>query len=217
MPEVELLGGPRVPAGTVYCIGRNYAAHAAELGNAVPSEPVVFLKAAAAIRGLEGGPLAFPTESFHHEVELVLLLGTEVPLGGDPGWGVVRAVALGLDLTRRGVQSVCKQQGLPWTTAKSFAGSAVLGPFVDVAELGDPASIRFSLEVNGELRQQGDPALMLFPVPALLSHLARLAPLYPGDLVFTGTPEGVGPLRAGDRFRTSLRAGHRRWDFHGHL
>ena len=217
MPHIELLGGPRVPVGTVYCIGRNYAAHAAELGNEVPSEPVVFLKAAAAVRGLHAGPVAFPDESFHHEIEIVLLIGDEVPHGADPGWAAVRAVALGLDLTRRGVQAVCKQKGLPWTTAKSFAGSAVVGPFVPVAELGDPASLRFSLAVGEELRQQGEIGRMLFSVPAVLAYLASLAPLYPGDLVFTGTPEGVGPLRVGDEFRAVLEAQGGRWEFVGTL
>ncbi len=217
MPHVELLGGPRVPVGTIYCIGRNYAAHAAELGNEVPEEPVVFLKAAGALRGLEGGAVAFPSETFHHETELVVLLGQDVPLGGDPGWSAVAAVAVGLDLTRRQVQAVCKEKRLPWTPSKSFAGSATVGPFVARSELVDPGALGFSLEVEGELRQQGDAARMLFDVPTLLRHLASLAPLYAGDLVFTGTPEGVGPLRVGDRFRTSLTSGPRRWDFHGHL
>ncbi len=209
--------GARVPVGTVYNIGRNYAQHAAELGNEVPEEPVVFLKARTAVRGLDGGPLAFADESFHHEVELVLLIGASVPLGGDPGWGAVEGVALGLDLTRREVQGRCKAKGLPWTTAKSFAGSAVVGPVLPLAALGGVAPVRFSLDVNGERRQTGDTAQMVFPVPVLLRYLASLAPLEPGDLVFTGTPAGVGPVRRGDALALRLEAPAGTWDWSGRL
>lgn len=206
-----------VAVGTVYCIGRNYAAHAAELGNAVPSEPVVFLKAAASVRGLQPAPLAFPEERPHHEVELVLRLGAPVGLGETAGWEVVDAVTLGLDLTRRPVQARCKEAGHPWTAAKSFAGSAVLGPFLRREALGDPAALRFSLWVQGALKQEGDPGLMLFDVPAILAHLASLNPLRSGDLVFTGTPRGVGPIAVGDAFRMQLRAAGGTWDFAGVL
>ena len=119
--QVQRVDGSAVDVGTVYAIGRNYAAHARELGNAVPAptdDPVVFLKARTAVRGLEPAPLAFPDESFHHEVEIVLLLGEDVSLGGSPGWAAVAGVALGLDLTRREVQARCKERGLPWVPAK---------------------------------------------------------------------------------------------------
>jgi 2-keto-4-pentenoate hydratase/2-oxohepta-3-ene-1,7-dioic acid hydratase in catechol pathway len=216
MREVQDLGGARFSVGTVYAIGRNYAAHARELGNAVPEDPVVFLKARAAVRGLEPAPLAF-AESFHHEVGLVLRIGRDVPLGAPGGWDDVAGVALGLDLTRREVQARCKEKGLPWTTAKSFAGSAVLGPFVPRGELGDLDRLAFALEVNGEARQRGEIGGMTFPVPHLLRFLASLAPLEPGDLVFTGTPEGVGPIRAGDAFVLSLRATSGSWSWPGVL
>jgi len=191
---------------TIWCIGRNYAKHAKELGNAIPSEPVVFLKAASCLRGLEPAPIAFPDESFHHELEVVLHIAEAVPLGGDPGWSCVGAVSLGLDLTRRGVQGDCKARGLPWTTAKSFAGAAILGPSVPLHELGDPAALAFHLDVDGERRQQGRLVDMLFDVPTLLRYLASLAPLTPGDLVYTGTPEGVGPIRVGQSFTLALQA-----------
>lgn len=216
MAEVTLLDGDRVSVGTLYHIGRNYAAHAAELGNQVPTSPLVFLKARSAVRGLAPSPLAYD-EAFHHEVELVLLLGEAVPLGARAGWEAVRAVGVGLDLTRREVQARCKEQGLPWTAAKSFAGSAVVGPLIDRSALGDPAALRFGLEVNGEVRQQGEIGRMIFPVPTLLGHLASMAPLEPGDLVYTGTPEGVGPIRAGDRFRMWLAGADREWGFDGVL
>lgn len=216
MVEVELADGGRVAVGTVYNIGRNYAAHAAELGNAVPEDPVVFLKARTAVRGLRSGPLAFD-ESFHHEVELVLLVGTAVPLGARPGWEAVRAVALGLDLTRREVQARCKEKGLPWVPAKSFAGSAVVGPFLPLSAVGDPERVAFSLAVNGEVRQRGRLEQMVFPIPRILAHLASLAPLEPGDLVYTGTPSGVGPIRRGDAFSTTLEAPGGSWTWNGEL
>ena len=216
MIVVEAIDGPPIPVGTVYGIGRNYAAHAAELGNAVPEDPVVFLKARAAVRGLSPAPMAFD-EAFHHEVEVVLVLGRPVPLGAAAGWDAVRGVALGLDLTRREVQNRCKEKGLPWTPAKSFAGSAVVGPVVPLERLGDPERLRFSLAVNGEVRQRGDLSLMVFPIPRILGHLASLAPLEPGDLVFTGTPAGVGPIRRGDPFAAELVAERETFRWEGRL
>jgi 2-keto-4-pentenoate hydratase/2-oxohepta-3-ene-1,7-dioic acid hydratase in catechol pathway len=189
---------------TIWCIGRNYAAHAKELGNEVPDEPVIFLKAEACRRGLAPEPVAFPDEAFHHELELVLHIGAAAPLGSDPGWAAVRGVSLGLDLTRRQVQSTCKAKGVPWTRAKSFAGSAVVGPEVPLAEVGDPDALAFHLDVDGERRQVGRIADALFDVPSILRHLTQLAPLTPGDLVFTGTPHGVGPIRVGQRFELTL-------------
>ena len=215
MRQVPLVDGTRADVGTVYCIGRNYAAHAAELGNAVPEQPVVFLKSATALRGLDATPVAFPDATFHHEVEIVLLIGSEVPLGGRGTWAAVRALGLGLDVTRRDVQTRCKADGLPWTPAKSFAGSAVVAPMVPLAALGEPAEVRFSLDVDGERRQEGDPGRMIFDVPTILTYLASLAPLVPGDLVFTGTPEGVGPLSVGASFAMTLRAPTGTWTFEG--
>jgi 2-keto-4-pentenoate hydratase/2-oxohepta-3-ene-1,7-dioic acid hydratase in catechol pathway len=216
--NVSLVDGRTVAVGTIYGIGRNYAAHAAELSNPAPAEPVVFLKARTSVRGLTAtAPIAFEAETFHHEVELVLLIGREVPLGSRPGWGAVEAVTLGLDLTRRAVQDQLKAKGLPWTTSKSFAGSAVLAPFLPVGLVGDPTTIRFELEVAGELRQRGTPRSMLFDVPTVLAFLASLAPLAPGDLVFTGTPEGVGPIRKGDPFRMRLDTSEAEWAFDGIL
>jgi 2-keto-4-pentenoate hydratase/2-oxohepta-3-ene-1,7-dioic acid hydratase in catechol pathway len=216
--NVKLVDGREVTVGTVYGIGRNYAAHAAELSNPVPKgEPVVFLKARTSVRGLTAAPVAFAGEMFHHEVELVLLVGREVGLGERAGWDAVEAVTLGLDLTRRAEQERLKHQGLPWTTSKSFAGSAVLAPFVPFGFVGDPAAIRFELEVDGTVRQRGTPASMVFDVPAILTFLASLAPLQPGDVVFTGTPEGVGPIRKGDPFRMRLDTADAQWAFEGVL
>lgn len=185
---------------TIYCIGRNYAAHAKELGNEIHGEPVVFLKAENAKRGLESSPMAFANETFHFEAELVLRIGRQISLGQKAGWNDVDSVTLGLDLTRRGVQEELKKKGLPWTLAKSFKGSAILGTWVERKRFQDLSRIQFSLDVNGELRQKGDTSMMLFPVPQLLTFLASFNELQIGDLVFTGTPEGVGPIKAGDSF-----------------
>ena len=132
-PSVDIVGGEHSEVRNVWCIGRNYVEHARELGNAVPTEePVLFLKASSACRPLSAGPIAFESETFHHEIEMVLLVGEHVPLGGltaerDPT-ACVRAVGLGLDLTRRGKQAELKKAGLPWTLAKSFAGEASMRP-----------------------------------------------------------------------------------------
>lgn len=192
-------------SGNIYCIGRNYAEHAKELGHEVPAEPVVFLKAPSALRRLAEGPLAFPDETYHHELELVLLVGRHLKVQSDVGPDSVAAVTLGLDLTRRGVQDQLKKKSLPWTLAKSFAGAGILAPFVSASAL-DLTQLDLQLEVNGEVKQMGHTRDMLFPCYSLLHYLVSLQNLYPGDLIFTGTPSGVGPLRRGDQLRVFSQA-----------
>jgi 2-keto-4-pentenoate hydratase/2-oxohepta-3-ene-1,7-dioic acid hydratase in catechol pathway len=187
-------------SGNIYCIGRNYADHARELGNEIPAEPVVFLKAPSSLRRLAEGPIAFPDETYHHELELVLLVGRYLSKQADIGEDAVAAVTLGLDLTRRGVQDQLKKKSLPWTIAKSFAGAGILAPFVS-AQGVDLTKIDLQLEVNGEVKQVGHTRDMMFPCYTILHYLVTLQNLYPGDLVFTGTPSGVGPLRRGDQLR----------------
>jgi 2-keto-4-pentenoate hydratase/2-oxohepta-3-ene-1,7-dioic acid hydratase in catechol pathway len=200
LPQVHTVEGEAVPVGTVFCIARNSFAHALELGNPPPTEPLVFLKSAHSVRPLDAGAVAFPDEVFHHEAELVLLIGEACALGADPGWSAVRGLSLGIDLTRRGVQDHLKRQGLPWTTAKSFQGSALVGPFLALGAFPDPDRLRFSLRVEGALRQEGRLDQMSFGVPHLLRWLLGFTPLGPGDLVYTGTPAGVGELRVGQSF-----------------
>ncbi len=187
-------------SGNIYCIGRNYADHAKELGNEVPSEPVVFLKAPSALRSLTEGPLAFADETFHHELELCLLIGKTIEQASDATLDAVVAVSLGLDLTRRAVQDQLKKKGLPWTTAKSFAGSGVLAPFVAASSV-DLTNTDLQLYVNGEMKQSGNTRDMIFPCLTILRYLSTLQSLQPGDLIFTGTPAGVGPIKRGDRIR----------------
>jgi 2-keto-4-pentenoate hydratase/2-oxohepta-3-ene-1,7-dioic acid hydratase in catechol pathway len=177
---------------SVYCLGRNYAAHAKEMGSVVDpgGEPVVFLKPWAAVVP-PPGPIRIPTGAgeIHHEAEVVVRVGRG---------GTAEAVALGLDLTDRTRQAKAKKEGLPWATAKGFRTSACVGPFVAVAALPSLDRLTFSLAVNGAVRQRGDSSLMLRPVPRILAELDAWFGLEAGDLVFTGTPEGVGPIAPGD-------------------
>ncbi len=206
------------PVGTVYAIGRNYAKHVAELGNVRPQTPVVFLKALTTLRGCAAAPVAFPDETFDHECELALRIGRDVTAGAGVGWAAVDAVTVGIDLTRRGVQSACKERRIPWTPGKSFQGSAILGDWVPRSTFADPDSIAFTLSIHGEPRQHGAVSEMLFSVPELLAYIASLSPLQAGDVVFTGTPHGVGPMRVGDPFTLGLIAADgRTWAFPGQL
>ncbi|ROU00138.1 fumarylacetoacetate hydrolase family protein [Histidinibacterium lentulum] len=186
-PSLPAPGG-RYPVRRIFCIGRNYAAHAAELGNAVAPVPWFFTKTPMSL-AQSGSVLPYPpgTEDYHHEVELVVALGE----GGAPwGW------ASGLDMTRRDLQARAKADRLPWDAAKDVEGGAVIGTLSDEAP-GPEA--RIALDVNGETRQDARIGDMVWPVAALLTHLSGLYTLGPGDLVMTGTPAGVGPVRPGDR------------------
>ena len=177
---------------TIFCVGRNYAAHAREMG-ARPDpggEPVVFLKPDGALVR-PPHPLVFPegVGEVHHEAEVVLRIGPD----GEPD-----AIALGLDLTDRTRQAKAKQDGLPWAASKGFRGSAAVGPWVPLADAPALGSLRFTLSVNGKRAQRGDTAHWLHRPAALLAYLRGWFGLAPGDLVFTGTPEGVGPVHADD-------------------
>ena len=145
-----------------------------------------------------------------------MVLGRDVALGEAADWSAIAALTLGIDLTRRGVQKVCKERRLPWTPSKSFGGAAIVAPLLPREDL-DVGNLAFSLAVGDETRQQAHVDRMIFDVPTLLRHLASLAPLQTGDLLFTGTPEGVGPLAKGDAFAMFLEDGRGRWRFGGRL
>ncbi len=204
MKEVELVSGGTHSVTNIYCIGRNYRDHIQELGHDVPTEPLIFLKSTSSLRGPQPAALAFAKEEFHHEAELVLLVDQDYQLGEAPGWQAIRALSLGLDLTRRACQTQLKAAGHPWTLAKSFASSAVVGPFLDLKKIKQRDGLRFTLHVNGKLCQSGDTSIMIFSVPTLINYLSSFLALQAGDLIFTGTPSGVGPLRQGDRFQLGL-------------
>ena len=192
----------------IFCIGRNYADHAQEMGNALPPEPVVFMKPVTSLVP-EGVQLKLPQGrgSVHHEMELVLALGREARDVAPQGALVLLAgVTLGLDLTLRDEQARLKEAGAPWELAKAFDGSAALGRFAAAPFKFDPQALDMLCSVNGRVRQQGNTRDMLFDIPAILSFMSRRWRLLPGDLIYTGTPAGVGPLRPGDRIEITSPA-----------
>jgi 2-keto-4-pentenoate hydratase/2-oxohepta-3-ene-1,7-dioic acid hydratase in catechol pathway len=198
----------------VFCIGRNYSEHARELDNPVPAEPVVFMKPANCLVR-PGTAIPFPGhgEDLQHEVEIVLRIGA----GGrhispDAAMSHIDAVTVGFDLTLRDVQQELKAKGLPWEKAKAFEGSAPLGEWAAAGAV-DTTATKFRCYVGETLRQEGDTREMLFPVPELLAHLSSIWTLAAGDLVFTGTPAGVGPVLPGDRLTAEADGiGRFAWD-----
>jgi 2-keto-4-pentenoate hydratase/2-oxohepta-3-ene-1,7-dioic acid hydratase in catechol pathway len=203
--------------GKLLCIGRNYAEHVREMGDVadLPTEPVVFLKPASALVA-SGGAVCIPpqSEDVHHELELVAVIGR----GGkgipeERALEHVAAYALGLDMTARDLQKKAKESRAPWAVAKGFDTFAPLGPLTAAAEVPDPQALDLRLTVNGELRQHGSTRDMIFPVAFLVSYLSRIFTLEPGDLIYTGTPEGVGPVAAGDVLEaTASGPGGRRFE-----
>ena len=196
----------RVDVGTVYCIGRNYIKHIQELENEVNAEPVLFLKPAASVvtqqRQIE---LPAFSQDVHHETEVVLLIGREGRnISEADALHHITGVGIGLDLTARDTQSALKEKGLPWTTAKGFETAACVSDFLPLQRLPKLDRLRFTLRVNGDLRQEGDTSLMIFPVAKIIAHISSLITLHPGDLVFTGTPHGVARIAAGDQLDLSL-------------
>ena len=192
----------------IVCIGRNYADHAAELGNAVPAEPLFFFKPESAILHKDH-PFAVPewTEDCHYEVELVVRMDRAAKWIEEGHAGrCYTQIGLGIDFTARDVQQKLKAAGKPWEKAKAFDGSAVLSKaWVPLADLGgDVQDIRFSLLKNGAVVQEGHTADMLFPVDALIAHVSKYSTWKTGDLLFTGTPAGVGPVQSGDHLEGRL-------------
>lgn len=211
---IDIEGRGPVPVGTIYGIGRNYADHARELGNQPPDdEPVVFLKAVSSLRGLTNGRTAYETCAIHYEAELVVRIGRTIPLESlAPGWDDIDAVGLGLDLTNRQKQQDLKSKGLPWTLAKSFLGSTILTPMIPKTLLQDRNSFQFKFFLEGQQKQIGDSNNMLFSIPKILKFLSSMNVLQEGDLIFTGTPAGVGPISKGQRFTLQLITPERIWD-----
>lgn len=203
-----ILNGQAVRVNNIFCIGRNYAAHIAELGNAVPQELLIFFKPNSSL--LTQGRISLPpfSRNIHYETEIVLLMGdVSGSLNPQNAWNSVAGVGIGLDLTARDIQAAAKAQGLPWARAKGFKHAAYVSQFTAPSALPDRNHICFSLHHNGRYAQQGDSRLMLYPVPQLLHTLHQDYGLQNGDLVFTGTPEGVGALQSGDILELDLQEG----------
>lgn len=190
-----------LPVGKVVCVGRNYAEHARELGNEVPTEPVLFIKPSTAAVDAEGG-FGIPKGlgEVHYEAEIALLIGKRLSASADDDLlrSAISGIAPALDLTLRDVQATLKAKGLPWERAKGFDGACVLTRFVLFDDSFDLSALPIRLTVNGEIRQDGSSADMLSSIVPLLRHMAGVFSLLPGDVVLTGTPSGVGPLHRGD-------------------
>ena len=195
-----------IAVGKIVCVARNYAEHAAELGNPVPEQAVLFIKPASSLLA-DGGTVIIPgyARECHHEIELAVLIGRtgkaitpEQALNNVAGYGVA------LDLTLRDVQANLKAKGLPWEIAKGFDTACPLSAFVPAAQVADPQQLNLRLTVNGEVRQDGTSAHMLRSVAQLISEASGYFTLEAGDILLTGTPAGVGPIRSGDRLEAVI-------------
>ncbi|GAB4038446.1 MAG: fumarylacetoacetate hydrolase family protein [Rubrivivax sp.] len=191
---VSVAGGGAFPVHRIYCVGRNYAEHAVEMGHSGREPPFFFLKPADAVVPVpagETGAMAYPTltANLHHEIELVVALGEG---------GAIFGYAVGLDMTRRDLQNEMKKQGRPWSIGKAFEQSAPIGPIVPIAQTGELTAGAITLDVNGQRRQTGDLRDLIWSVAETIDKLREAWTLRAGDLIFTGTPAGVGAVQRGD-------------------
>lgn len=201
-PALPIKGsGDLFPVHRIYCVGRNYAAHTIEMGGDPDRDPPFFFQKNPDNLVTGGGDFPYPDRSddVHHEIELVVALhrgGVNIPVEQalDCVWGY----AVGLDMTRRDLQGECKKKGRPWEIGKAFEHSAPCGELVPASEIGHPERGAVRLTVNGETRQDGDLDQLIWKVPEMIAYLSGLFALAPGDLIFSGTPAGVGPVRRGD-------------------
>ena len=192
--------------GKILCIGRNYADHIKELGNEAPERPIIFMKPASCVID-DGEQIVIPDYSSdcHHEAELALLIGiggSKIPTG--EVMGHIAGYGVAIDLTLRDVQAEQKKKGLPWEIAKGFDTACPLSAFVPAAAIADPQELRITLTVNEQPRQDGSTALMIHRIPELVNYISSIFTLEPGDLILTGTPAGVGPIKSGDRVMAEI-------------
>lgn len=212
--RVPVRGGGTFPVRRIYCVGRNFADHAREMGAVAPAskaergQPVFFLKPAdAVVTGDADVPYPPGTQDLHHEVELVVALGKDAQAGElaiADAEALIFGYGVGLDLTRRDLQGSAKAKGLPWDIGKGFDHSAPVSELVPAVDVGALETLQLTLQVNGQTRQQGALTDLIWDVPDILHELSKLFALKAGDLVFMGTPAGVGPMVAGDAFVARL-------------
>ncbi len=202
-PGIEIRGSDlRFPVRRIYCVGQNYADHAREMGSDPDRTPPFFFSKPANAVVVNGKNVPYPsrTENFHYETELVIAIGTQgrdVPVSSAED--LIFGYAVGNDLTRRDVQATAKKAGKPWDTAKGFDQSAPVSRIFPARQVGHISRGEIWLKVNGEVKQKGDIADMIWSVPEIIAELSTWFTLKPGDLIFTGTPAGVGPVQKGDR------------------
>jgi fumarylpyruvate hydrolase len=202
-PSVEIHGRvDRFPVHRIYCVGRNYAAHAREMGMDPDREPPFFFAKPADAIVANGSAVPYPprTSNLHHEIELVVAIGKSGSnVAVEKANDLIFGYAVGNDLTRRDLQSAARDSGKPWDTAKGFDHSAPITAIQTLDKTGLIEKGRIWMSVNGEIRQDGDIADLIWSVPETIAELSQFFTLQPGDLIFTGTPAGVGPLKPGDR------------------
>jgi fumarylpyruvate hydrolase len=207
IPTVPVVGGAPFPVRRIFCVGRNYAAHAREMGKDPDREPPFFFNKWAETIVIGGGEIAYPpvTENYHYEVELVVYIDKPVfRATAEEALACVSAYAVGLDMTRRDLQGEAKKLGRPWDVGKGFDHSAPIGPVRRAADCDIGPATRISLEVNGTMRQQSTIGKLIWSIPEIIEHLSSAWELAPGDLIFSGTPEGVAAVQAGDTLKAHV-------------
>jgi fumarylpyruvate hydrolase len=208
VPSVPVAGlDLEFPVHRIYCVGRNYSEHAREMGFDPEREPPFFFTKPADAIVASGAtiPYALATENLHHEIELVVAIGREgVDISRETALEHVYGYATGIDMTRRDLQLAARDKGRPWDVGKAFDQSAPLSAIHRATEIGHPASGSIWIEVNGETRQRADLKGLIWPVPDVVAFLSQLFTLKPGDLIYTGTPAGVGPVKPGDRLHGAI-------------
>jgi len=192
----------RIPIRRIFCVGRNYEAHAKEMGVAVDREAPFYFTKSTEHYVPSGSTVPYPpgTSNYHYELELVVVLGAAAfRVSTDQAKNAVFGYACGLDMTRRDLQFAAREQRRPWDLGKDVEQSAVLSEIVPASDTGHPSAGRIELRVNGEVKQSADISQLIHKVPEVIAHLSTFYHLNPGDLIYTGTPEGVGPVNSGDR------------------
>lgn len=201
--------GLDLPIRTIYCIGRNYAQHAKEMGSPIPKMPLVFLKPLGAIC-YSDSTISIPPQSndIHFEGEIVVAISkTGKNIAHGSAQDHIAGYGVGIDFTARDIQAIAKKQGHPWSIAKGFDDFAPISEFVPASEIDDNSNMDLKLFQNGFVKQHGNTSEMIFPISNLITFLSQIYTLHPGDLIFTGTPEGVGPVQPGDKLEVLLNNG----------
>jgi 2-keto-4-pentenoate hydratase/2-oxohepta-3-ene-1,7-dioic acid hydratase in catechol pathway len=208
MCELDFTNGSKLPLGVMYGIGQNYDKHAREMGSVLPrGEKIMFIKPTACYVP-DGGSIFLPDYSneVHHEVELVVVLGKDaVNITKEEAWDYIAGIGIGIDATLRDIQKQAKEKGLPWAIAKGFHTSGPISKIVPITEISkNKNDFEFELKINGEVRQKGNSLDMIYSIEELIEFLSRIFTLRKGDVIFTGTPEGVGKLNRGDLLEAEL-------------